>query len=505
MDEKVDEKKIRPSRLKSKDAIAKLILLLLLIHLLRGIIYATVFPLWQAPDEPEHFTSIQIVAAGFDHDLPPKLMDYSGRGFSLYDYLILPFYLSLGGKSVVSVAYFIRLISVALSAITVFLTYRIAREIFPGNPYIIIGAPLFVSFLPMFTHISSTVQPDNLANAIIAFFILSAIKLIRRGINIWYLLGIPITVFIGLYTRRITFVSLPLVFILPLFLAFRQPRLNKSKNLWRLALSSGYLFFLFLAPKTIELASHKFSRANIDLEILSKMFSPSFLFQSVFSYFQPDSIFYRSFWAVFSWLNVSVSNHLYSLTFIISVISLAGITVFLLKKALNFKSDLRSEDDRTQFLSILYLLAVAFVSSYSILSFVHYIAPNQWTQGRWVYPAISAIAVIFVAGLGVHLQPKHLIAFLLAFAVNLFLFDAACLFGYIIPRFYQTLTNFSHPQNLYCGYVLPPNLYAELTSKPGFLNHNYFYYLIFLVYLALFIFFCRQIKNLDPLTKKKTF
>lgn len=489
--------------LKSIDLISKIILLLLVINLLRGVIYATVVPLWQAPDEPEHFTSIQIVVANFKPDSLAKLMEYSGRGFSLYDYLILPFYLLLSDKDPLMIAYLIRLISVALGTITVFLTYKIAKEIFPENLFIVLGAPIFVSFLPMFTHISSTIQPDNLANVTFAFFIYCSVRLIRKGINVWRLLGIAAAIIIALYTRQITFISLPLALLLPLFLIFRRQSSDRKNYLMRLGFLAAYLVPLFFSVKIIEIASSKFSEVSIDLNILTRMFRPSFLIQTTFAIFRPEHIFFRSFLAVFSWLNVSLTTFYYNAFFILSVISIAGLAVFIIKKVFNLKNELKEEKQRTQLLSLLFLLLTAFTASFSIYSFILLITPIRGAQGRWVFPAIAAIAVLFVTGFGIHFRPEKLKALLLAFLVNLFLFDLACLLGHIIPRFYQTISNFANPQSLYCGQHIPADRYLELTAKPGLLSNNYFYYVLFGLYFLAVVFLCWNIHRTDHERLKK--
>lgn len=488
-------------RFKSADASSKIIILLLLLNILRGVIYVAVVPLWQAPDEPEHFINMQMVAAQYRSQLSSKIIApaYHGRGaFSLYDYLLLPFYFLFADLNLLTTIYLLRLVSVILSTLAVYLTYRVTREVFPGNLFIILGAPLFVSFLPMFTHISSTIQPDNLANVTFAFFIFCAIKLIRRGINIWYILGMIAAVIASLYTRRIAFVSLPLALLIPAFLILRTKSEDRTGNLTRYALLAAYLIPLFFSYKLIELASTKFAFARIDLSFLSKMLQPAFIIQTTFNAFSPAEIYFRSFWAVFSWLNVPVSESYYNIAFMVSIFSLAGLSFFLLRRIFDFKRTPDADEKRTQFLAILFLLLVAFIVSFSIFSFDKLFSPQYWPQGRRVFIALAALAPLFVAGLGINFDSKRFRPLFFILLTNLFLFDFACLFGYIIPRFYADISSLSAPRSLIFGGTVPLNRYVEFSVKPGILNHDYFYYFLFLLYLITLVALCWSVWMAKP-------
>ncbi|MCA9973666.1 MAG: glycosyltransferase family 39 protein [Anaerolineales bacterium] len=74
----------------------------------------------------------------------------------------------------------VRLFSVLLGAVTVYLTYRIAQEAAPGRADIALGAAAINAFLPMFLFISGAVNNDNLA---IPLASLGILLLIRRVNN----------------------------------------------------------------------------------------------------------------------------------------------------------------------------------------------------------------------------------------------------------------------------------------------------------------------------------
>ncbi|RLC59352.1 MAG: hypothetical protein DRI80_12645, partial [Chloroflexota bacterium] len=65
-------------------------------------------------------------------------------------------------RGTVLAVHLIRLLSVGMGAATVYLTYRLARELFPDRPALALGAAAINAFTPMFVFISGSVNNDNL-------------------------------------------------------------------------------------------------------------------------------------------------------------------------------------------------------------------------------------------------------------------------------------------------------------------------------------------------------
>ena len=73
----------------------------------------------------------------------------------------------------------IRVLSVLLGACTVYLTYRIAREVAPNRPEIALGAAAINAFTPMFLFISGAVNNDNLVVPLASLALWLMIRLVR--------------------------------------------------------------------------------------------------------------------------------------------------------------------------------------------------------------------------------------------------------------------------------------------------------------------------------------
>ncbi|MEJ2749369.1 MAG: glycosyltransferase family 39 protein, partial [Anaerolineae bacterium] len=73
----------------------------------------------------------------------------------------------------------VRIFSVLLGAATVYLTYRIGKELAPKRPEIALGAAAVNAFMPMFLFISGAVNNDNLAIPLASLAIFLMIRFVK--------------------------------------------------------------------------------------------------------------------------------------------------------------------------------------------------------------------------------------------------------------------------------------------------------------------------------------
>ncbi len=74
----------------------------------------------------------------------------------------------------------IRLLSVLLGAATVYFTYRLALEVLPDRPGLALAAAAFTAFTPMFVFVSASVNNDNLAITLSAAAVWLMARWLRR-------------------------------------------------------------------------------------------------------------------------------------------------------------------------------------------------------------------------------------------------------------------------------------------------------------------------------------
>ncbi|HEX8684294.1 MAG TPA: glycosyltransferase family 39 protein, partial [Ardenticatenaceae bacterium] len=116
-------------------------------------------------------------------------------------------------------------LSILFGLVTLVATYKLARLVFPGEPWTAFLAAAFVAFLPTFTALSATVTNDVLATMLSALLLWQLARLVvgTRGRTDWRgwafagLLGC-----LGVWTKASGWVFVPIV-ILAVVLAARRP------------------------------------------------------------------------------------------------------------------------------------------------------------------------------------------------------------------------------------------------------------------------------------------
>lgn len=82
-------------------------------------------------------------------------------------------------RGTVLAVHVVRFLSVLMSACAVYLTYRIARQVLPGEPALALGATAIHAFTPMVVFIAGSVNNDNLVVPLSSLALLMLIKLAR--------------------------------------------------------------------------------------------------------------------------------------------------------------------------------------------------------------------------------------------------------------------------------------------------------------------------------------
>ena len=107
----------------------------------------------------------------------------------LYYLALSPAYLLTRHASIFSQLTLMRLTSALLGALTVLFTFLLVRELAPGRAWLAVLAALLVAYEPMYSFISGIVNNDVGVNACAAALELLLIRMLRRGVTIrWGLL-----------------------------------------------------------------------------------------------------------------------------------------------------------------------------------------------------------------------------------------------------------------------------------------------------------------------------
>ena len=217
----------------------RLALWLFVIVALNACCWALITPVFQGPDEVDHFAYTQslvergegpsrdpasplqrwssaesaaLIATGFltNHQVGDSRMPWlasdarayaavaarrpprnDGGGYEtsaahgpLYYLALAPAYLATEHASVFAQLTLMRIVSALIGALAAVFTYLLARELAPGRPWLAVLAALLVGFQPMYGFISGVVNNDVGVNAAAAAAEFLLIRALRRGLNV---------------------------------------------------------------------------------------------------------------------------------------------------------------------------------------------------------------------------------------------------------------------------------------------------------------------------------
>jgi 4-amino-4-deoxy-L-arabinose transferase-like glycosyltransferase len=477
----------------------KVLFLLLGLALVRGLLYSAVVPPWQAPDEPRHFEYVRLlyekrrlVGWGdvtpsveqeiigsmwrFDYlrygytDAPPPAPDelptrfneiwaWPGTEHELHQpplaYLVYLMPLALTATQDTALQlYALRLISVLQGVAVVIIAFQIANELFPDKPRLALAIPAFVTFLPMHTFMTSTINNDHLAEVFVCLLLLILVRGFRRGFSLWSLVTIILVIIAGLLAKRTAFIAMAIsVIALPLYLWRRPFRRALS---WRQALLSlaAVLGILVLVAAIILYWSQAVAEANRigswrDWLVQFYLFLPSELFPASFRHklISPQALqiyqhylwfLFQTFWARFGWQNIPLDGLGYYLLAEVSLVALLGLGLFAIRAG---RRVIHLEWWQRRVL-ILFALSIvmagALVIGREIRNWDLNLARGGpgWPSGRYLFPVIIPIATLFVLGWSELAPKRHRAAWTIALLGLLILLDSFSLFFLIIPYFY---------------------------------------------------------------------
>ncbi len=257
-----------------------ILFLFLALALVRGMLYGVIVPLWQAPDEPQHYQMVRVIGDlghvpslnetcqaletyrvatvlhtevvqslrdnRFWEDryrrLGPELSDSRSDGEILKDEKLAvgighpPVYYMLASlalypfrsSSVPIQLYALRGLSVLLSLITVWCVFTVgnwlSRDERGYHPADLTSrtwaATLFVVFLPMHTFMSVAVNNDALAEMLASLTLTLVIWCCFRGLSYLHIVTLIVLLLLGLFTKRTVLFLLPVILV---FLACKSP------------------------------------------------------------------------------------------------------------------------------------------------------------------------------------------------------------------------------------------------------------------------------------------
>jgi len=428
---------------------------LVLLAIFHGGLYASYLPPWGLIDEEQHVHYIQLLAE--EQSLPvvgqtylssdiinslfetrrwevfhwptpvsrePREIGFEGHSYQgyqppLFYILFAPLYAILPGDMLTKV-YGLRWAIVALSLLTVWIAYRITRELFPQWPLLPYLVCLILVVLPERTASVSRVNNDVLLEIIAAAFIWVCVRIVLNGISARRSLWLGWLFGLGVLTKM----SMAGLVIMVAF-AFWSNR--RRQGFWRYAALAIGMSTLVIAPLVARnfwlygdgtgLSSFLIIRGRYDTVMnLETVVSASI-------------DLFRHFWVVW-WKGASpasnpVLNVIWILLAGLSIWSAIGLTKFYLRQR-----KAGEQIERTQVVLMFVLAILGF--GISTLG-VYLLGVEPVIQGRFLLPVIVPLVILFCLGL---YNGQYGNIALLATGCLLVVLDMLSLFGNLVPYYY---------------------------------------------------------------------
>ena len=405
-----------------------LLWLALLCHVVFATSHALATPCCEGPDENDHYTYAWIVANAGRLPLSPGLA--AARSLPVTDgaalahhpplyYLLLAGVLTASGRddTVLAAALnpafgdpqqasrylkfrhgsgqgegplrALRLVSVLLGAITLWLVHRLARVLCPAQPRIADLAALLIACLPMWSFLHGVLNSDVLATTLSAATTLALVRLLQadtvraaHGVRLGTLLGLAwltklTTLFLGVLTAAVFVV----VFV-------RRRRVGRSGEVWRAA--------AWTASLTLLLAGWWFVRNQLlygdplGLSVHDEGFPlipPEYRWNWLTRSF-PATVF-SSLLGRFGWFILPPYPALMWLATGVAVAALFGLGLAL-RASERHRADAHAPRS-------LWLLLAAMTLVFAGTAHFNWTAPQP--QARLLFPAIGPAAIVLAAGL----------------------------------------------------------------------------------------------------------
>jgi len=454
--------------------------LIVLLGLVNGLLWAAIVPPWQTPDEPKHFEYVRLLkeqgqviafateaeaadpelqqyilasmdahrfwwygrAPGYDPDQPPqRFADVWTLGSHTAFYRASPAYYWLvarlqPGDRMLGL-YVGRLISVLLGTLTVLFVGLAARELFPDDPLVRYGAPVFTALLPMFAFSFAGVNSDALVNCLTAFAFLLLARLLVRGANLARLILLTVVIGAAVLTKRTALFIVPTAVVAVLCwlgLRRRRPGLTLAAAVglaavvgvtaWQWWLGGGWdrlpeawrwtaLRYFFNEPDQPGRVLDYLRAHGVGAVIVEYLWG-----------------MHNSFWGSFGWQVVQLPSWLYVVIGVIGLVALAGVV----RRVLDSREP---APGRAMLLTAAVAVVAAAAAAVAFFLSYLYLPYPPLPQGRYLFGAIAGIALLVTAGLGAWVPAPRRVPALRLFIAAMAGFDAVALFAIVVPYFYR--------------------------------------------------------------------
>jgi len=345
-----------------------------------------------------------------------------------------------------------RLFTVLLGALGLFLGYRIVLLVFPDRPWLAATAAAVLAALPMYTHISAAVGNDPPTVVVIGLTMLLALLILRDGPTPKRATLLGLALGAGMLTKDSANAALPAALLALVWAAGRRREPARADTIltdlarrvaavdWaKFARAAGLALGVALAAggwwyvrNTLLYGSPQHFPANVEKQVGWEVYlaQPVALWQ-VLRVAVPMA--FRNFWAGFAWTNIAVAPALYWLLLILCLAALPGL-LLLIRDAFTGRLGWSVLQVRAFWLVLLTIALLKF----AVLGYILTIDLGGGSQGRYLFPVLFGMVMMWALGVGRVLPKRARNALPFVVGAALLAFNLYCLLGLVVP-FYRAI------------------------------------------------------------------
>ncbi len=450
-----------------------LVVLVIIIEIIFGVLYAVNTPRWEAPDEPAQFNYVRHVAETGtlpvlmvgDYDqaflekiksdkFPPSLsvdaIRYESYEPPLYYLAAAPIYLITRAAGF-DVVLALRLFSVVLGAMLLVLAYRVFIHVFSSNSLLAAAGVGFMATVPMHIAMSAAINADTFAELVLAMLLLISFARASGALGdgrfvlvggIVY--GLALLTSIKIYPSGLLLILAEVAFRSRRLevgdwksrIGYRQPAVFSRRSA---LLGAKVLVLLFCVSMIVSAwwfarnalvygGGDIFGLARHDLVVTGQPTTAEWVAKYGLKNGMADFfiITFKSFWAQFGWMGVLVNDRLYVGLFLLTALAGFGALVWLFRLVREGGKEVEQTRWNWGILGIWMLVA--------FLDHVFYNLRYFQPQGRYLFPALIPIAAFGVIGLYEVVDKRYVWGMFSLLYLVMLAVDFISLYWFIIPQ-----------------------------------------------------------------------
>lgn len=421
---------------------------LLILALASRLTMAVTVPVWQGPDEPKLFQQVrllvdlrnvlwserrllvqsdasprleqQVIASMVAHHywhyhplprptvLPNSFIGLWGNQASelgqrtlVYDLIAAATLLPFRGSDLETQLLVVRCVSVVLSALTVPVTYVVARTLAPDDRFVAAVSAAFVATLPMHVFMGGMLNNDNGVSLAGALVVLGITRCLGLGFTARRWAFVFLALMVALMTKRTAVGLLPGALLVASFGIASLPRrrtLLLGAVIGGLAVALGATLAADPGARPIEESlAHAYAPQGIWIvtSLLTLPWASPLVPTLIVRHL---TFLFRSFWGILGWFDVPLPESLYRL---LEIVTFACAIGWVAELFLTLRHGLASATPRatgTGRILLVFLVLTVVSIVLAVLERLAFLDPGQVPQGRYLFVAVTPIAVGLAVG-----------------------------------------------------------------------------------------------------------